>query len=62
MPANNFVTKPVPSGNFKINKRATIGNPMTPVSFDVNGGPNTLGAAVSGVRVNYPSGTMGYTA
>jgi len=55
MPANNFISKAVPAQPYRVDNRATLGIPLKPVSANILDGP-TLGA-VSGVRVNYPSGT-----
>lgn len=55
MPANNFVTKPIPAQPYRVDGRATVGQPIRPLHTNIADGP-TL-SPVSGVRVHYPSGT-----
>ena len=55
MPANQYVSKPVPASPYRVDNRATLGHPLKPTSHNILDGPTNL--PVSGVRVNYPSGT-----
>lgn len=55
MPANNFTSKAVPAQPYRVDNRVTLGVPLKPVFADIVDGATR--GMVSGVRVNYPSGT-----
>jgi hypothetical protein len=48
--SQEYVTKPNSSAGYKIDRRATINEPLKPVSSDILGGPENI--KTSGVNVS----------
>ena len=55
MPSNNYLTKADSTKPYRVDNRVTFHVPLTPIHADICDGPTR--AVVSGMRVNYPSGT-----
>ena len=59
MPSNAYAGKADPTKPYRVDGRATLNTPLKPFSADIADG--TTNIMQSGARVNYPSGTLGYT-